>query len=287
MKKHIYCPYTNEHISFDSTNSEHILPLSLGGIDGLEISVDKNFNSTVGSKIDGKLSNDFLILQQRNKLDVRGHSAKKPVTVLKSGKLADEKSPVRVEIDRSSGLNLWCPIEKKPILNTDPKASKVSFFAYLDTTIRLRFVAKTALSAGYYAYGNLFADHVEHEELRFIMNHYGTAEEVELKTIKTCADDQFSDDKSPVLRAFRFVCGIVKQSSCIGLVPSDNRLAIFVGILGQYIGMVNVPCDSSSLSNTGDYTWGRFICVQEGRLIEMSWRQLVNSVSEKINLTKK
>jgi len=74
----IYCPYTNKDISESETTSEHIIPLSLGGINGFEIPVCKIFNSNVGSKIDGALANDFLILMKRNELDVRGHSKKSP-----------------------------------------------------------------------------------------------------------------------------------------------------------------------------------------------------------------
>jgi len=79
----IYCPYTDREISESDANREHIIPLSLGGLDGFEIPVCRDFNSKVGSKIDGALANDFLILMKRNELDVRGHSNKKPKAVAK------------------------------------------------------------------------------------------------------------------------------------------------------------------------------------------------------------
>jgi len=226
MSIKIYCPYTDRWIDKEESNSEHIIPLSLGGINGLELDVCSQFNSKVGSDIDGKLSNDFLVNMKRTELDIRGHSNKRPSYVAKHAKLADEKSPVRLEVDRKSGLKLWCPVERMKISRTDPRGSKVSFSTNIDLNIRLRFVAKTSLSAGYYTYGELFRDVVKHDELRFIMNSYGSCDIEELKIIKTSVDDQFSSDKSPILQAYRFVCNAVGKSTCIGLVPFDNSLSI-------------------------------------------------------------
>ncbi|WP_373429847.1 HNH endonuclease [Acinetobacter gerneri] len=66
-----YCPYTDKDLKEHEISREHIIPLSLGGIDGYEIFVSKKFNSANAAKIDATLANDFFILMQRNRLDIR------------------------------------------------------------------------------------------------------------------------------------------------------------------------------------------------------------------------
>ena len=61
----MYCIYSGKVLDDDEMNIEHIIPLSLGGCDSFTIMVGKKINSDLGSKIDGKFCNDFLIgLQQ-------------------------------------------------------------------------------------------------------------------------------------------------------------------------------------------------------------------------------
>jgi hypothetical protein len=70
----IYCPYTDRDIPIDDSNPEHIIPLSLGGLNGFTLPVSKDFNSRAGSEIDGALANDFLVMSERDKHSVWGHS---------------------------------------------------------------------------------------------------------------------------------------------------------------------------------------------------------------------
>ena len=59
----IYCPYTDKYLSTNEVNREHIIPLSLGGVNGFEIPVSIDFNSKAGSNIDGALANDLINAQ--------------------------------------------------------------------------------------------------------------------------------------------------------------------------------------------------------------------------------
>jgi hypothetical protein len=63
-KQFVYCPYTDRDLDIEETNREHIIPLALGGVDRFEIRVCREFNSTVGSDVDGALANDFLVINQ-------------------------------------------------------------------------------------------------------------------------------------------------------------------------------------------------------------------------------
>jgi hypothetical protein len=265
----IYCPYTNTDIEKSLSSSEHIIPLALGGLNGFEIPVCKEFNSHIGSKIDGTLANDFLIQMKRNEHDVRGHSKKRPVFVAKKSINTDTNQPIQAAFDRTEGLKIWCPITKKYLNEVGSFSTKIELSLDIDT----QFVAKTALSAGYFTYGDLFRYKVKHEELRFIM--YTPPKEMgdKIHSIETRADSRFSEDKNENLRIFRAVCRKLHDSSIVGLVPTSGSLAIFVGILGYYMGMVNVPADTKDFPNEGDYHWGHVICVQQGLLKRASFRR--------------
>ena len=47
-------------------------------MNGFTIPVSKDFNSRVGSEIDGMLANDFLVMGKRDKHGAKGHSKKYP-----------------------------------------------------------------------------------------------------------------------------------------------------------------------------------------------------------------
>ena len=75
----ICCPYTDQELPKSKTNSEHIIPLALGGVNGFNVHVDRDFNSQLGSELDGSLANEFLWALRRTEYDARGHSGREPV----------------------------------------------------------------------------------------------------------------------------------------------------------------------------------------------------------------
>ncbi|MDZ4298491.1 MAG: HNH endonuclease [Moraxellaceae bacterium] len=273
----IYCPYTNSEIEESEVNREHIIPLSLGGINGFEIPVCKTFNSVAGSKIDGKLANDFLVLMKRNEHDIRGHSGKKPAFVGKNSVNSDTGTPIQVTFDKKTGLKLYCPITKRELSRGESRSfsTKIEMSIDIDT----QFVAKTALSAGYFAYGELFRRSVKHEELRIIMNNSPNDMGDEIYNIETRVDWRFSDDQSENLQIFRLLCNRLNGCSVVGLVQGPKSLSIFVGILGYYIGMVNVPAETKGFPNEGAYHWGHVICPQKGDLKRVSFKRALEKLA--------
>lgn len=274
----IYCPYTDQELEDSQTSSEHILPLSLGGINGFEIPVCKEFNSSSGSKIDGALANDFLVLMKRNELDIRGHSGKKPLPIAKRSKDLSTGKPLQVTFDKLGGLKLFCPIAKTYLAGKREVESSVS----MDIDIGLKFVAKTALSAGYFAYGDLFKNQVAHEEIRFIMNHDLKNPTEESKNIRTLIDDRFRQDDNPDIEVFRVLCRMIGNSSIVGIVPGPSNLGIFVGVLGYYMGMLNVPANTKGFPNEGAYDLGHVITPQNGNLVRVAFRRAIEKLQGKL-----
>jgi hypothetical protein len=211
----IYCPYTDRDIPLSETSPEHIIPLALGGMNGFTIPVSRDFNSRVGSEIDGALANDFLVMSKRDKHGVKGHSKKHPQNVIPNAKNAETGEPLHVTMGQVHGLRLWDPKLRKDVTG---QGQKVSIGFQVDLDVTLRFVAKVALSAGYLVYGDRFRTHVKHEDLRKIMNYRPTEMGELLGTIEAHYDDRFLEPQSDNQKIFRAIASGFGPHSVIALI---------------------------------------------------------------------
>ncbi|MES2822491.1 MAG: hypothetical protein V4732_02740 [Pseudomonadota bacterium] len=270
----IYCPYSDKEIAKEETSSEHILPLSLGGINSFEIPVSKIENSSVGSKLDGLLAEDYLIKRARNRYDIRGHSNKKPFVEFKRARCAITQSPLNVKFDALEGVKVWSHREQKIL--ADENTLELSL--QVDIDLDLMFVAKVALSAGYFAYGEKFRDHVQHHEFRTIMNNRPNEVNQKLTPLNARVDSRFSKTEEEPLKIFRLLCEAVEPSSIVGLIPGPSNFGVFVGVLGNYIGTINVPANSEHFPNEGRYELGHIICPQNGNLVRVSFKRALEKL---------
>ncbi|NBD20962.1 hypothetical protein GTZ97_09800 [Aquabacterium fontiphilum] len=282
-----YCPYTNSLLRQDQCSPEHIIPLALGGLNAFVIPVDRAFNSAVGSKIDGAMANDFFILNRRNKHATKGHSGKKPVFVTKNARGMSSNRPLRISLDQHGGLKAWDPISKTAFNNQLPE--NITFSVEVDIHLCIRFCAKVALSAGQFVYGEKFQHHVKHDELRMLMNRSLKELRDTLKNFETLVDTDLQSENQPQVQIFRKICELASPYSVVGLVPSKNRLAVFVGVLGRYVGMLNAPAFTDELPHEGDFDLGQVIYLNPDHgLVKMSFRRvLVEIVSPNIKISAK
>jgi hypothetical protein len=255
----IYCPYTDRDIPLSESSPEHIIPLALGGMNGFTIPVSKDFNSRVGSEIDGVLANDFLVMGKRDKHGAKGHSKKHPENVFPNATNAETGEPLRVTLGQVRGLRLWDPKRKRDVTG---QGQKVSIGFKVDLDVTHRFVAKVALSAGYLVYGDHFRKHVKHEDLRKIMNHRPTEMGDLLKTIEAHYDDRFLEPQSDNQKIFRAIASGFGPHSVVALIPDSRSLSVVVGVLGDYIGMLSVPADTKTFPNSGEYRQGQFFVLK-------------------------
>src|ERR1700733_2965457 len=100
MTSLIYDVYSNRDVRPDQTNLDHIIPLSLGGIDAFSVGTLKDFNSHLGSEVDGRMANDFLIQHERNRYEVKGHSGKVPRPTAKQSEIVETKRTVQASFDK-------------------------------------------------------------------------------------------------------------------------------------------------------------------------------------------
>ena len=148
----IYCPYTDRNLSEGETSAEHIIPLSLGGANGLELPVESALHTQLGSEIDGALANEFLFGLRRTRYDARGHSGKQPTAIVRQATYGPENRPAQASFHYKQGVQLWDA--------RDREMKKGSGSIHINTTLNIdlpvRFTAKVALAAGYLVYGDLF-----------------------------------------------------------------------------------------------------------------------------------
>ena len=256
----VYCPYTDSDILLSKSSPEHIIPLALGGMNGFTIPVSKDFNSRVGSEIDGALANDFLVMSKRDKHGAKGHSKKHPENVFPNGSNADTGEPLHVTFGQVRGLRLWDPKQKRDVTGQGQKV-KIGFKVDLDVTHR--FVAKVALSAGYLVYGDQFRKHVKHEDFRWIMNHRPTEMGDLLKTIEAQYDDRFLEPESINQKILRMMMTGFGPHSAVALIPNSRSLSVVVSVLGDYIGMLSVPADTKTFPNVDEYRQGQFFVLKK------------------------
>ncbi len=263
----IYCPYTGRDIPEAQSSREHIIPLSLGGVDGLEIPVDRAFNSEVGSKLDGALANEFLFALKRTKFDARGHSGKKPVARIKSATYGEDSRPAQVDFHSKERLKVWDSRDRE----VKERVPRFNISVSIDIDLPIRFAARVALAAGYYAYGDLFRQNVDHQQFRDVMN----TDLRELYLTKAPADlgighltlrvDSYlrevpDEPENDGLNSIRAFCSSA-EGSVVVLAPGHDSFGVGVGILGQYLATVIAPAQTDTFPNDGDYAWGHVLAI--------------------------
>lgn len=277
----IYCPYTDRDIKLAQANKEHIVPLSLGGSNQFVLLVDRLANSQLGSRIDGEIANDFLMLFKRQKFAARGHSKKLPVPLVRNAK--DLNAGRQVQVTFGEKLKIWDAKDKKYV-PVQGQSLQVSLQMKMD--IYMQFLAKAALTAGYFVYGDLFRQSVRHSDLRTMMRGPIGLTEVELRAVKTKVFGRFGDDLTGSNKVEfdlqKLLCSSVR-GSCIVFVPGKGCLGIYGGLLGEYLGMLNVPADTSSFPLIGDHDLGHAIFLIDGVLKRSSYRSRMQQLHEAIN----
>ena len=246
---------------------EHIIPLSLGRHKDFIINVDRKFNSDVGSKIDGRIAGDFLILFDRDNASAKGHSRKHPQPIVKSASLRGG-TPAQV-IFSKNGLKIFDLKDKRFLDKSDSRGNQVQIKGTIDFDIDMMFIAKVALAAGYYSYQENFLNHVDHSEFRKIMN---LDKNNLLVDSKAFAYNRFykpvNNDAGYHIKKLATEIGCC---SSIVMLPSENYFGVGVALLGRFLGYISVPSESKYLPNEKEYRYGHCIYLQDGIIYRYSF----------------
>jgi hypothetical protein len=268
-----YCIYKDAESN--DLSLEHVVPLSLGGHDSFNISADRSLNNGVASKVDSAISNDFTILFDRRDLNAAGHSGKLPEPKAKHSTFNDRK--VQVTFGKK-GLKVFDVRDRRDLEQHEFAGQSVQVGGIsIGLDDPLRFVAKVALSAGYFAYGDSFRYQVDHSQARSIMmcSDLGS-----INSEVRCLDRWQSIDDTE--HQIMWLIAAQHRESCVMLIPGYDCFGVAVGIFGHFMGFINIPAPGLHLLNEGEYRLGHVITIRNGRLLRRSFHQSVYDLQRDI-----
>ncbi|MBU2872005.1 HNH endonuclease [Colwellia sp. E2M01] len=274
-----FCPYLGKEVHEDNCSSEHIIPLSLGGVNGFEIPVDAETNKIIGSQIDGKLSNDFIIQLARGRLKTKGHSGKPVVPKITKATIEGKNNSVSLSFPNNQ-LHIF-----DPRLKADVYPESVTLSAKKDATLDIKFIAKVTLSAGYYFWSDDFEDAVSCDQLRYMLLHDNLND--------WSSDDIFSVKfETLVLNNNTFLIHFIPiihdhfpDETTIAFIPSyeSDRLLVSVSVLGVYIGYLHAYMDAKKVQIKNG-----FIVSLSGGKIKLNYfdDEIISTIIRHLNRTK-
>jgi hypothetical protein len=246
--------------------------------------VARSANSTIGSEIDGALAKDPLIAWARREFDARGHSGTPPKVDFKRAMFQNQ--PVQVAFPGGGQAPRIRDAKSRRYLSSDEIDGKqVEIRMRFNQFSRIRFAAKVALSAGFYALGDYFREDVAHGDARRRM--YATNNE-EFKAITSDNPTLVHDAFMPVKEGDRVPHSVISSScnclrgSVVLIVPGPANVVISVGVLGNYVGSINMPADTTKFSWTVDYDIGHCLVVVDRQLEIVSFRDYLASYAAKL-----
>jgi len=276
----MYCIYTDQEISPETATKEHIIPRSLGGSDEFVISVDRDRNAKIGSKIDGALANDHVMQFLRKAHNLKGHSNKEVEVRLKSARLRPTGEKVQVTFHRDH-VDFYDVINKQ---NLDP-ADKLGFESqiFVDVMCRARFTAKVLLASGYYIYGDLFRQYADHSSLRIYMNRaFAHPDDVQNTNLRLYDPIRpVAPAHLPTYATMKEICAWLKSSCAVIMLCKDSFIGT-VGILGELIASINVPAQAEMFPNSGEYRLGHVIHCPNGRVVRKSFFDVATELGRAI-----
>lgn len=271
----MYCIYSGKNLDDADMNVEHIIPLSLGGCDSFTIMVGKKINSDLGSKIDGKFCNDFLIGLQQLPFDNKGHS-KKSKSVKFKGTVNNR--PITWSLSKD-GSKFYDHMDKKYLTGH----MQVQVRTSLDIDIRWKFACKVALATGYYLFGEDFLKHADCETLRKALLSKNVREEkLDLKIYTSLIPVQDKDKGMHDLGVmlFEYLGG-----SAVHFGYAPGRIIASVAINGKYIGMVNFKADVDKLPINNDFhRCGCLLLCKDNKLTQTSFWQSIFDMNKELGL---
>lgn len=246
---------------------EHILPLSLGGTNKFCIKVNREYNKILGSKIDGKLSSDYLISCLRRRHNLRGHSNAVPTTKLTKVKMKGSDRPVQLIFTPNSKW-VYDLINKRIIDENELTGAQYTISIPFDNHIRSLFIAKVALSVGYYVYGDTFRESADHESVRKYMEFAIHRQENEINNLNLRFLDHLTipeDDRNKTIMKYFELLFKSMKGSAVKIALCSEHFLVSVAIEGTYIGTINFKADPTKFPNEGKFAGGKVLGVQNGQ----------------------
>ncbi len=290
-----YCIYSNSYftkIGKEEDNKDHIIPLFLGGHDDFVVDAATDKNSHISNEIENKLANDFFIKMNRNNLGSLGlgHRARKDNKLVIPNLIGDaDGKKAKIIFDKASKKINAIDVrsESKNEIDDWQKITFSQVFKNSDSELFLRFAAKVALGTGYFLDKEYFVNNVVHDELRLIMNGLSKLSEEERKNIKTrcCLGRWFSPKKDTETEEYKLYSKICKsvQGSIVIIYPTTQSLCFHIGVVSEYIGMINVTAKTEKLLKKYKDGLGHVFMITKNSFKQGSLVSLFNHLSKELS----
>ncbi len=282
----LYCPYTDRVISRSSASLEHVIPLSLGGVDEFTILVDSDANSKLGHLVDGALANDPIISMMRAKTGTRSQSGKAFRNVWKKTKGPDDQ-PLQIVIGKDS-FEIFDPIQKKKLDDNETSGWTLNSTLKMDIYVRMPFAAKVGLGTGYFLFGDVFRKHCNHSQLRDALIPIDEMNKTTLRESKITYLDRLSDPNNDrMLNKHKIFEKLISFFCCSAVIVSiaENHLCFSVGLFGEWESTITVPANGNQFPYDNEFDQGHVILLQCGKLRILSFRRAVYELaSQKLKM---
>lgn len=255
-----YCIYTDKVFPKKEMTREHIIPISLGGVNGFEVLVEKEINKFFGSNVDGKIANDVLIQLDRKNADARGHSNKPVLPIWTNVKIIETGEPLQIKFEKPGLTKFISPISKREIEKAELNGKNISISLKLDAIVSFQFTAKVALAAGYFIYGDLFKNFADTESLR----KFSIAKNINKDNVSEHSKLKFTDrfhchQKDTADVSLFTEIAKLRESSAVIVMLCESNLIISVSLFGKYLGTVNVAANTDDFPNNEEFRLGQVV----------------------------
>jgi hypothetical protein len=281
----LYCIYSDKVLPENETNPDHIIPLALGGCNGFTIPASISENSRLGRDIDGTLANDPPISMIRSKLGVAGQGSAPDKMIWKKSYLeGDPDRPVQVSFpkDLTLPVEIWDAKARRLLTPDESQGVKFTTSLRFQRFSRIRFVAKVALGAGYFLYGDTFRSFADHGTLRRVMNLDPKDSMADWKSVEVQVYDPFV----PIVEEDKGLTGVFRLlakrlgSSVSFMVCTENIIAS-VGIFGEWLGAINFKASTDRLPiSEGEDRGGQVVGILNRKLCQRSFHDSVADIAK-------
>lgn len=269
----MYCIYTDADVPEGRGNMDHVYPLSLGGSGQFTVWCDLDKNSVMGSKVDGEVVKDpFLEFAIRNS-GVKGHGKKAHVQRWRHATMGDRPVQITHEEDR---VVVWDARERRELRPEEYTERPMTAHLRIGMHTALRFLAKAALGGGYFLYGNTFRAAIDCDLLREVIfldveesKRRGTLQKSQIKVCDRFHQDSHGSGPAVLYRA---MCEGIPCSLFIAVPTAGKSISFHLGIVGEYIGSMDVPARTDDLPIDGDHDLGHVLILGPGNMERVAFR---------------
>ena len=179
---------------------------------------------------------------------------------------------------------IYSPIKERDLTEAESKGITLNISMRIDPDIRMLFLAKAILGAGYFTYGDIFVKHADHVSLRKLMNYKYFENKESIEKLPLWIMDNLRDAPTE-MKQYIAVKELICQSlggSCVIFWYQKKRIAASVGISGKYIGTITFNANLDQFPNDRPYEFGHVLGIQKSKLKRGSFQKTASMIYHKI-----